>query len=252
MKARGKRRLWSRAPRQRDPHLAEILPRLLLPRGAVIRGAGRALTGLLPDRAAAQRRLEFGRRPAGYVRRHRERWNITAVLEPVQVRQLACWSPRLHAGSWHLAGNHLRVPADPSRVPASEAPGDPIRPEALRLKPAPPGPVEPPPVPHPQPAPRPRRPHPAPPPWPQPEPPAPPPGPRRRRPLPPPEPEPDAEPTPQPEPPRSRCRKRHSRRRGPLPDLPAPAGYPRISPPPRLNAVSRDLRLCPQAGTRGI
>ena len=30
-------------------------------------------------------RLEFGRRLAGYVRRHRERWDITAVLEPVRL-----------------------------------------------------------------------------------------------------------------------------------------------------------------------
>jgi hypothetical protein len=30
-------------------------------------------------------RLEFGRQLAGYVRRHRERWDITAVLEPVQL-----------------------------------------------------------------------------------------------------------------------------------------------------------------------
>ncbi len=52
--------------------------------------------------------------------------------------------------------------------------------------------------------------------------------------------------------PRGRCRKRHSRRPGPLPDLPASAGNPRISPPPGLNAVCRDLRLCPRAGTRGI
>ena len=32
-----------------------------------------------------ERRLEFGRRLARYVRRHRERWDITAVLEPVQL-----------------------------------------------------------------------------------------------------------------------------------------------------------------------
>jgi hypothetical protein len=32
-----------------------------------------------------ERRLEFGRQLAGYVRRHRERWDITAVLEPVQL-----------------------------------------------------------------------------------------------------------------------------------------------------------------------
>ena len=32
-----------------------------------------------------QRRLEFGRQLAGYVRRHRERWDITAVLEPLQL-----------------------------------------------------------------------------------------------------------------------------------------------------------------------
>jgi hypothetical protein len=32
-----------------------------------------------------QRRLEFDRRLAGYVRRHRERWDITAVLEPLQL-----------------------------------------------------------------------------------------------------------------------------------------------------------------------
>jgi len=31
-----------------------------------------------------ERRLEFDRRLAGYVRRHRERWDITAVLEPLQ------------------------------------------------------------------------------------------------------------------------------------------------------------------------
>ena len=108
------------------------------------------------------------------------------------------------------------------------------RPMALRLKPGPPGPVEPPPVPHPHlrrdrggrpggdgRCPR-RNPN-------QSQ------SPHRRRSR-----------------PRSRCRKRHSRRPAPLPDLPAPAGYPRISPPPGLNAVSRDLRLCPRAGTRGI
>jgi hypothetical protein len=32
-----------------------------------------------------ERRVEFGRRFARYVRRHRERWDITAVLEPVQL-----------------------------------------------------------------------------------------------------------------------------------------------------------------------
>ncbi len=32
-----------------------------------------------------QRRLEFDRQLAGYVRRHRERWDITAVLEPLQL-----------------------------------------------------------------------------------------------------------------------------------------------------------------------
>ena len=32
-----------------------------------------------------ERRLEFGRQLAGYVRRHRERWDITAVLEPLQL-----------------------------------------------------------------------------------------------------------------------------------------------------------------------
>jgi len=32
-----------------------------------------------------ERRLEFGRQLAGYVRRHRERWDITAVLEPVHL-----------------------------------------------------------------------------------------------------------------------------------------------------------------------
>jgi hypothetical protein len=32
-----------------------------------------------------QRRLEFDLQLAGYVRRHRERWDITAVLEPLQL-----------------------------------------------------------------------------------------------------------------------------------------------------------------------
>jgi hypothetical protein len=32
-----------------------------------------------------QRRLEFDRQLAGYVRRHRERWDITALLEPLQL-----------------------------------------------------------------------------------------------------------------------------------------------------------------------
>jgi len=32
-----------------------------------------------------ERRLEFGRQLAGYVRRHSDRWDITAVLEPVQL-----------------------------------------------------------------------------------------------------------------------------------------------------------------------
>ena len=32
-----------------------------------------------------ERRLESDRQLAGYVRRHRERWDITAVLEPVQL-----------------------------------------------------------------------------------------------------------------------------------------------------------------------
>jgi len=32
-----------------------------------------------------QQRLEFDRQLAGYVRRHRERWDITAVLEPLQL-----------------------------------------------------------------------------------------------------------------------------------------------------------------------
>jgi len=32
-----------------------------------------------------QRRREFDRQLAGYVRRHRERWDITAVLEPLQL-----------------------------------------------------------------------------------------------------------------------------------------------------------------------
>ena len=32
-----------------------------------------------------QRRLDFDRRLAAYVRAHRERWDITAVLEPLQL-----------------------------------------------------------------------------------------------------------------------------------------------------------------------
>ena len=32
-----------------------------------------------------ERRLEFGRQLADYVRHHRQRWDITAVLEPVQL-----------------------------------------------------------------------------------------------------------------------------------------------------------------------
>jgi len=32
-----------------------------------------------------QQRLEFDKQLAGYVRRHRERWDITAVLEPLQL-----------------------------------------------------------------------------------------------------------------------------------------------------------------------
>lgn len=32
-----------------------------------------------------RQRLEFGRQLAAYVRRHRERWDITAVLEPLQI-----------------------------------------------------------------------------------------------------------------------------------------------------------------------
>ena len=32
-----------------------------------------------------ERRLEFGRQLAGDVRGHRERWDVTAVLEPVQL-----------------------------------------------------------------------------------------------------------------------------------------------------------------------
>ncbi|HUB21889.1 MAG TPA: hypothetical protein VMA97_05720 [Streptosporangiaceae bacterium] len=32
-----------------------------------------------------ERRLEFARQLARYVRHHRERWDITAVLEPVQL-----------------------------------------------------------------------------------------------------------------------------------------------------------------------
>ncbi len=32
-----------------------------------------------------QRRLDFDRRLAAYVRGHRERWDITAVLEPLQL-----------------------------------------------------------------------------------------------------------------------------------------------------------------------
>jgi hypothetical protein len=32
-----------------------------------------------------QRRLEFDHELAGYVRGHRERWDITAVLEPLQL-----------------------------------------------------------------------------------------------------------------------------------------------------------------------
>jgi hypothetical protein len=32
-----------------------------------------------------QRRLEFDREPTGYFRGHRERWDITAVLEPLQL-----------------------------------------------------------------------------------------------------------------------------------------------------------------------
>jgi hypothetical protein len=126
------------------------------------------------------------------------------------VTQLARWSPRLHAGSKHPPGNYLWRSTDPARrsaAPASDVPGDRIPQAPLRLKPGPPGPVEPPPVPHPQPPQPPRRPrppHPAPPwppPRPQPEPPAPPAAPRRRRPLPPPEPEPEPEPIPPPEPP---------------------------------------------------
>jgi len=147
--------------------------------------------------------------PPGSTRSGPARYRPRAALTGEdEVTQLARWSPRLHAGTRHPPGNHLRRPADPSRapaVPASEVPGDRIPQAPLRLKPGPPGPVEPPPVPHPQPPPRPRPPHPAPPPWPpptpQPEPPAPPPRPRRRRPLPPPEPEPEPEPTPPPEPP---------------------------------------------------
>ena len=105
-------------------------------------------------------------------------------------------------GSRHLAGNHLQMPAEPSRAPAGEAPGDPAPPKPESPEPARPGPAGPPPVPHPHPPQRPRPPHPAPPPWPPPrpwpEPPAPPPAPR---PQPPPPPEPEPEPEPGPEPP---------------------------------------------------
>ncbi len=49
---------------------------------------GSQVDGDLSVRFAAddwQRRLEFARELAGYVRRHRERWDITAVLEPLQL-----------------------------------------------------------------------------------------------------------------------------------------------------------------------
>jgi hypothetical protein len=200
----GKRRLWFRAPRQCDPAPGGDPPRLLLSRGAVIR------RGPSADGPATRPRCcpaALGVRPSAC--------RLLSAATASGGTSPLCWSRSRsgssragHPGCTRVAGTRRGIISRCQQIPpapASEVPGDPIRPVALLLKPGPSGRVEPPPVPHPQPPPRPRRPHPSPPPWPpptaQPEPPAPPPGPRRRRPLPPPEPEPEPEPTPPPEPP---------------------------------------------------
>ena len=52
-----------------------------------------------------RRRLEFGRQLAGYVRCHRERWDITAVLEPLQrlgaqTARLTCTCTAVRREGW--------------------------------------------------------------------------------------------------------------------------------------------------------
>jgi hypothetical protein len=80
-----------------------------------------------------QRRLEFGRQLAGYVRRHRERWDITAVLEPLQL--LGSKTSEVNVHLHRTAPGQLAVTiqfrlepcraTDGSRQPASKAPGIP-------------------------------------------------------------------------------------------------------------------------------
>ena len=43
-----------------------------------------------------QRRLEFDHELVGYVRGHRERWDITAVLEPIQLLGARTGQVRVH------------------------------------------------------------------------------------------------------------------------------------------------------------
>jgi hypothetical protein len=78
-----------------------------------------------------ERRLEFGRQLAGYVRRHRERWDITAVLEPVQLlgSRTNEVSVHLHRTAPGQLAVTIQFQLEPCRVtegsmqPASRAPG---------------------------------------------------------------------------------------------------------------------------------
>jgi len=77
-----------------------------------------------------ERRLEFGRQLAGYVRRHGERWDITAVLEPVQLlgSKTSEVNVHLHRSAPGQLAVTIRFRLEPCRVtdgsmrPASKRP----------------------------------------------------------------------------------------------------------------------------------
>ena len=168
------------------------IPSAAQPSRELVRIATAALSALTPARGADML-LRAGRV-------HRK--CVPCQLPPRSWRENATSTEGAKASAARVAstrpGNHVGVPADPSR--AAAVPDYPAPPE-------PPSP-QPPPTLKPQP--------PLPPPWPQPEPPPEPPEPPpepgpQPRPLPPPEPGPEPEPVPQPEPPPEPLRKAATR-----------------------------------------
>jgi hypothetical protein len=76
-----------------------------------------------------QRRLEFARELADYVRRHRERWDITALLEPLQLLGAKTGQVDVHlhrSGSGRLAVT-IRFELSPAGPQPAHAPGRSLR-----------------------------------------------------------------------------------------------------------------------------